>query len=197
MRFILFVLVLIAATCQCCYQPVTTAPPGYLPHALKTVDSLIPLFLWEEPDLHRRYSGHDIYRLHWYCCYNLHRYITLHRQNDTVWLETKQIGKFINPLTREMHNERLGPGGDYDVVCFKKRLTEFEWHEFDSLLNHHDFWNMPMTDNIRYIDGYSFTLEAHLRDKYHIVRQEVPKGVFKEIGLYLIRLAGYENEEDM
>ncbi len=56
---------------------------------------------------------------------------------------------------------------------------------------------MPMTDNIRYIDGYSFTLEAHLRDKFHIVRREVPKDVFKEIGLHLIRLAGYENEADM
>ncbi len=112
----------IAATCQCCYQPVTTAPPGYLPDAQKTVDALNPLFLWEEPDLHRRYSGHDIYRLHWRCCYNLHRYISMHRQGDTVWLETKQIGKFINPLTREMHNERLGPGGDYDVVCFQKRF---------------------------------------------------------------------------
>lgn len=167
---------------------------GYTPNVPVIVDSLNPALLWEEPELFRQFSGTEIFRLHWYCCINFERFIKLSRRNDKVWLEAKEIGIFINPLTQQRTNHQLGPGGNYDVVCFKKQLSLPDWQSFDSLLTAKKFWQMSASDSLYYIDGYHFDLAAHLSDRYHAVCRDTPEGEFKEVCLHLIHLAGYKDE---
>jgi hypothetical protein len=120
--------------------------------------------------------------------------IALHRIGDSVWLHVKETGRETNPLTREKRHYAIGPDGQYDTIFYYKKLGANDWVTMDSLLVVRDFWDELPQNDAGCIDGFHFTFDASGKGRKLKISRGCPKGNIYEIGLHLIRLAGYTDE---
>lgn len=73
-------------------------------------------------------------------------------------------------------------------------LSEQAWNEFELLLVKARFWSLPSNIDDDSTDGSQWIIEAHLKNKYHVVDYKSPYDSYKELGLFFIKKSGLEEE---
>lgn len=115
-----------------------------------------------------------------------------------LWLRTfdKPVAIRLWRSGREQHIsiKKLDGAGGYepgDLIDSRSRpLTDAEWLTFTSLLERTCFWNLKSADESEGTDGSQWIIEGAKEGYYHIVDRHSPKGGdYRELGLYLLRLA--------
>ncbi|MFN8359361.1 MAG: hypothetical protein U0264_05540 [Candidatus Kapaibacterium sp.] len=178
------------------------------------------LYYAQEPILYNYYTGHDIYRFSLLRAFNAPIYFILHRDGDKVWLVTKGLDKRPNtgpPATVFVrkgnigHWENVTKDENGDTIIYNARgsyirrahvlyngyvqLTRQDWAEFEGLLKEYDFWNLqPYNKECLYeVDGQTWLIESHRRNKYWFVHSCRPQGAFNQAGEFLIQKSGVED----
>lgn len=180
------------------------------------------LYSAKEPILYNYYTGHDIYRFLWLRSFHRPVVISLHKDEDKVWLTIKELDKqpeFMDELKPiKFFVPKLLPNGDYDTTriedteepereVIKKadrkaniilnqtiKLTEKEWKDFETLLSNCSFWTSKSDIEALGCDGAEWTIEGHLKDKYWFVNRWSPRDNFRKEGEYLIHKSGFKEE---
>lgn len=180
------------------------------------------LYSAKEPILYNYYTGHDIYRFLWLRSFHRPVVISLHKDEDKVWLTIKELDKqpeFMDELKPiKFFVPKLLPNGDYDTTriedteepereVIKKadrkaniilnqtiKLTEKEWKDFETLLSNCSFWTSKSDIEALGCDGAEWTIEGHLKDKYWFVNRWSPRDNFRKAGEYLIHKSGFKEE---
>ena len=180
------------------------------------------LYSAKEPILYNYYTGHDIYRFLWLRSFHRPVVISLHKDENKVWLTIKELDKqpeFMDELKPiKFFEPKLLPNGDYDTTriedteepereVIKKadrkaniilnqtiKLTEKEWKEFETLLSNCSFWTSKSDIEPLGCDGSEWTIEGHLKGKYWFVNRWSPRDNFRKAGEYLIHKSGFKEE---
>lgn len=140
-------------------------------------------------------SEHEYIRLDFHAAFGTApKMVALHRTGDSVWLQVRETGRETNPLTREKRHYAIGPGGQYDTIFYYKKLSAGDWKTMDSLLVVKDFWNESPGSSTDCIDGFYFFFDAASQGRQLKTGRGCPTGNIYEIGLHLIRLAGYSDQ---
>ncbi len=84
----------------------------------------------------------------------------------------------------------------------EKSISQEDWCEFIKLLNDLDYWQVPsLEEKPGGNDGAQWILEGVTNNRYHIVDRWTPrKGKYREIGLFMLKLAGFnfdKNKDDL
>ena len=118
----------------------------------------------------------------------------LDRQPHTI---TMIIGKYSNieakSSTLTLANEdTIRPDRQASIIYYQSiKLTLQEWNEFEKLLSNCNFWNLTPHKQDSQIDGSTWIIEGHLKNKYWYVAQLSPHGTtFEKAGLYLLEKSG-------
>ncbi len=176
------------------------------PTAVK--DSLEIMHFWlrqvgEPFDLRSWQSRRELIRLTYYGFLIIPTCVILNREGDSVWIETKRVGRFTIPFNGEIRNNHLGPNGRSDLLSFTQYLNIYHWNKTDSLLKQSGFESLSFWDSVSYIDGRSFFLETYRTNQYHSVLKAYPsvshgelQGDFYRVCLHLIQLTGLKDERD-
>ncbi len=179
------------------------------------------LYYAQEPILYNYYTGHDIYRFSLLRAFYAPLYFILHRDGDKVWLVTKGLDKRPNILgpsytwvgtslkkgkyVLQTHTDRgdtiiMNAKGGYTCqanVIYNEyvQLTQQDWNDFEGLLKKCGFWNLPQYDKkCEYqIDGQTWLIEGHRRNKYWFVHSCRPDGAFHQAGEFLIQKSGVKD----
>src|SRR5436190_456099 len=176
------------------------------------------LYSFKEPLLSKNFVGHNIYRFLWLRSFHRPVVFTLHQNQDQVWLNTKILDRQprfydhrIGGVPKEEQEEFIKEGYFVDkkepdlLVGIADRkaniiynnnisLSEQEWNQYEQLLLKANFWKLPSNIDDGSTDGASWIIEAHFKNKYHIVDYHSPRGDYKELGLFLIRLSVLQEE---
>lgn len=180
------------------------------------------LYSAKEPILYNFYTGHDIYRFLWLRSFHRPVVISLHKDEDKVWLTIKELDKqpefmdMLKPI-KFFEPKRL-PNGDYDttrividieterevikkadrkaniILNHTKKLTEKEWKEFETLLSNCSFWTSKPYIDVLGCDGSEWTIEGHLKGRYWFMKRWSPRDNFRKAGEYLIHKSGLKEE---
>lgn len=180
------------------------------------------LYSAKEPILYNYYTGHDIYRFLWLRSFHRPVVISLHKDENKVWLRIKELDKqpeFMDRLKPiKFIAPKVLPNGDYDTTKIEDtkeqeievvkradrkaniilnqtiKLTEKEWKEFETLLSNCSFWtSKPYIEELG-CDGAEWTIEGHLKEKYWFVNRWYPRDNFRKAGEYLIHKSGFKEE---
>jgi hypothetical protein len=177
------------------------------------------LYSFNEPRLFQDYLGHNIYRFLWLRSFHRPVVFVLQQKDGCVWLNTKMLDR-----QPRFHDDRIGgvPKDDqYEYITegfFVDKnepdllvriadrkanivynnsiaLSQKVWNDFEHLLTKANFWKLPTNIDDGSTDGASWLIEAHLKDKYHLVDYHSPyNNEFAKAGLFLINLSGLKEE---
>lgn len=171
------------------------------------------LFAAKEPILYNYYLGHDMYRFLWLRSFDKPVIISLHKDEEKIWLITKELDKqpqFIElhyishfkPIKIKHNENNIATGIDVKpdsilkldrqaklILNERKNLSIDEWNRFERLLLKSNFWSKQIK-NSGGIDGSEWIIEAHLKNKYWVVDKWSPKNDYRKCGEYLIGLSG-------
>ena len=177
------------------------------------------LYSFKEPYLSQDFVGHTIYRFLWSRSFHRPVVFTLHKKDGQVWLNTKMLDRQprfhddrIGGVPKEDQEEYIKEGYFVDKkepdllvriadrkanIIYNKNisLSDKEWNEFEQLLAQANFWKLPTNIDDGSTDGASWVIEAHLKDKYHLVDYHSPyNNKFAKAGLFIIKLSGLNEE---
>ncbi|MBL0745894.1 hypothetical protein [Chryseolinea lacunae] len=176
------------------------------------------LFPSMEPVLFNYYLGRDIYRLSWLRSFHEPVFLTLYKNGGKVWMTVKQLDRqpdfmptriipqFALPKVGEPYDttRKIEELNSYPIqppdrhanlkVNQTKVLSMSEWNEFESRLRRAGYWTMAPTQDVLGLDGSEWIIEAHFRNKYHVVDRWSPEDRYKEAGVYLIKLSGLNED---
>lgn len=171
------------------------------------------LFVFDEPILFNYYQGHDIYRFLYIRSFDPPLVISLHRNDEEVWLSVKKLDRSPRFIDYYQPDTTSYPPNDTSesliaprytlikadrkaniVLNEKKVLSENEWTKFDSLLTACQFRTLPPTKDQMGIDGSQWIIESHLKSGYYFVERRTPKDKFRDCGKYLLELSGLEED---
>jgi hypothetical protein len=177
------------------------------------------LYSFKEPNLSKGFVGHSIYRFLWLRSFHRPAVFTLNKKDGQVWLNTKMLDKQprfhddrIGGISKEDQDEYIKEGFYVDTtepdllvriadrkadIIYNKSisLSDKEWKEFEQILAKANYWKLPTNIDDGSTDGASWVIEAHLKDKYHLVDYHSPyKNDFAKAGLFLINLSGLKEE---
>ena len=155
-----------------------------------------------EPVLYNFYIGHDIYRFLWLRSFHRPVVLSIHKNSDSIWIETKILDK--HPISKYEIVEVNSSGNVLPlseeearqakiVVNKKKTLSIKEWEKFETLLQDCDFWKLstPKSDKVLvHVDGSNWIIEGQLKNNYWLVNRRSPKDNYRKCGEYLITLSG-------
>jgi hypothetical protein len=200
----------------------------YFPATIKTTKGNIPTEInsfqlkWystsirptNEPILFNYFQGHDIYRFVWLRSFSAPVVISLHKDGEKVWLQTK----LLDCIPRDFYISyvKFEPPGKHhkktnakensstpkvDAVVHKVRvakiikdesklLTAENWNNFESLLAQCNYWNMKTSIHEKGIDGSQWIIEGHQKSRYWFVDRFSPRDNYRKCGEYLIKLSG-------
>lgn len=177
------------------------------------------LYSFKEPHLFQGFVGHSIYRFLWLRSFHRPVVFTLHKKDGQVWLNTKMLDRQprfhddrIGGIPKEDQDEYIKEGFFADTtetdllvriadrkanIIYNKNisLSDKEWNEFEQILAKANYWKLPTNIDDGSTDGASWVIEAHLKDKYHLVDYHSPyNNEFAKAGLFLINLSGLKEE---
>lgn len=175
------------------------------------------LFPTKEPILFNYYLGHDIYRFTWLRSFDNPVVLTINKKDDKVWLTVKKLDRHPQFMPTRVIADFVPPkfGEPYDTtkkmdldkypieqpdrhanleINETKSLTATEWNEFENLLTKTNYWTMSPTQESFGLDGAQWIIEAHFLNKYWLVDRWSPEDNYKQVGLYLIKLSGLDEE---
>lgn len=177
------------------------------------------LYSFKEPHLSQDYVGHSIYRFLWLRSFHRPVVFTLHLRDAHVWLNTKMLDRQpqfddyrIDGVPKGDQEQYIKEGyfvdkQDPDLliriadrkanIIYNKNisLSDKEWNEFEELLAKANFWKLPTNIDDGSTDGAQWVIEAHLKDKYHLVNYHSPyKNEYQKAGLFLLNLSGLKEE---
>jgi hypothetical protein len=177
------------------------------------------LYSFREPLLSKDFVGHNIYRFLWLRSFHRPVVFTFHKKDGQVWLNTKMLDRQpsfrderIGGVPKERQEEYFKDGYVVDknepdlLVRIADRkanivynnniaLSDKEWNEFEELLAKANFWKLPTNIDDGSTDGASWVIEAHLKNKYHVVDYHSPyNNEFEKAGLFIIKLSGLKEE---
>jgi hypothetical protein len=147
------------------------------------------LFCANEPILYNYYLGHDIYRLLYLRAFHNPIIISLNKDNDRIWLTTKELSDEADFNDTGIHNNHLKDSHKITteiIVNKTRKLTHYDWLNFELLLDSCEYWNSEPTNSRIGLDGSEWILEAHLSNKYWFVDRWCPDGYFRKASLFLI-----------
>lgn len=140
----------------------------------------------QEPSLYDpSNSEKESYRFLWLRSFDHPVAIRLFRSSGTPTLTVKELD---------------GTGGHEPghIILDKTRsIPESEWKSFRDVVEHQCYWRLA-NDNDKSAgnDGAQWILEAAREGRYHVVDRWSPSsGDYRELGLYLLKLAGLEGEK--
>jgi hypothetical protein len=177
------------------------------------------LYSFKEPLLYKNFVGYNIYRFLWLRSFHRPVVFKLNQSEGQVWLNTKMLDgqpsfydHRISGIPKEEIEEYIKEGYIVDKkepdllvriadrkanVIYNKDifLSDKEWKEFEQLLAKANFWKLPTNIDDGSTDGASWVIEAHLKNKYHIVDYHSPyNNEYAKAGLFLIKLSGLKEE---
>jgi hypothetical protein len=177
------------------------------------------LYSFKEPVLSQTFVGHNIYRFLWLRSFHRPVVFTLHQSEKQIWLNTKMLNRQphfyddrISGIPKEEIEEYIKEGyfvdkNDPDLlvriadrkanIIYDKNttLSEKEWKEFEELLEKAHFWTLPSRIDNGSTDGAQWVMEAHFKNKYHLVDYHSPNNnEYEKAGLFLIKLSELKEE---
>jgi hypothetical protein len=177
------------------------------------------LYSFREPVLSKSFAGHNIYRFLWLRSFHRPVVFTLHQSKDQVWLNTKLLDRQprfyddrISGMPKEEREEYIKKGffvdkKESDVlvriadrkakIVYNKNiyLSDKEWNQFEQLLAKANFWKQPTNIDDGSTDGAQWVIEAHLKNRYHLVDYHSPyNNEYQKAGFFLIKLSGLKEE---
>ena len=170
-----------------------------------------------EPILFNYYLGHDIYRFLWLRSFDRPVVISIHKNNEKVWLETRILDKqpefYDSPPPPVLLNNSIQQSlkkdepFKYEYIIRKLDrqanivlnqiivLTNDEWTEFEKLIADCLFWtDVPLNEDIMGFDGSFWTFEGHLSNHYRCVIRWSPDDCYRVLGKYLINKSELEEK---
>jgi hypothetical protein len=122
------------------------------------------------------------------------RFLWLRSFHRSVAVRIEKTGTSITLVAKELS----GAGGYEPGAIARTDTREFaasEWNELRRLVDRADFWKMPTSTRDLGLDGAEWVLEGRASGVYHVVERWRPeRGEYREIGLFLLRLARVNTE---
>ncbi|MFH0893135.1 MAG: hypothetical protein V2A54_01765, partial [Bacteroidota bacterium] len=178
------------------------------------VSASLILYEARELVLYNKYIGHDIFRLILEPPFRPPTIISIHKDGTQVWLTAKQLNRY--PEFLELQVMRMVPkysdlktleqtsfSGSFnsdsiiypnrhaDIKIYKERQLGLKhWRQFEKLIARFKFWEKnPSEKHKPYLDGTSWILEGHTKNKYWFIERHNPTEYFYDCGIYLIELS--------
>ncbi len=173
------------------------------------------LYSLKEPILSQKFVGHSVYRFLWVGSFHQPVVFTLQQRDGKVWLNTKMLdqqprfnNEIISGISEDEYDEYFKDGFVVDNerkdmlvriadrkanIIYNKNspLSSNEWNEFEQLLKKANYWILPTNIDDGSNDGSEWVIEAHLKNKYHIVSYHSPyNNDYEKAGRFLIKLSG-------
>jgi hypothetical protein len=119
-----------------------------------------------------------------------YRFLWLRSFHDAIAIRVRRLGSDHLVIVREL--ERTGPR-KLDPTSFTSTaflLSDEEWNQFTSHLEHACFWQMPAPTDKIMCDGAQWIMEGYREGRYHIVdRQSPDEGAYRDACLYLLKVS--------
>lgn len=125
-----------------------------------------------------------------------YRFLWLRSFHPTVAVRVWSTGESRVLSVKELARE--GQSQSSDLLLDRIRpLNDEEWGAIVKLVEESCFWSSPPTENEpAAMDGAWWVLEGTQQNYYHVATRQSPdSGAYRELGLYLLQLAGLPLDE--
>lgn len=123
----------------------------------------------------------------------VYRFLWLRSFHRPIMIRVERQGRAYGIYSRELN----GAGGYEPGKVLRTDRREIfleEWCELIRLVDEAKYWQMPRIDlEDGGLDGAQWILESVKENRYHVVDRWSPEdGDYRRVGVYLLKLAGYD-----